>query len=65
MEADALRPLKSGLDDDEDTTDDSPNMKELFTPETIEEATQFLRLNVSNQFDSHYNIFTYLSAGSR
>ena len=65
MEADSLRPLKFGLDDDEDTTDESPNLKELFSPETIEEATQFLRLTVSKSFDLYSIIIIYLPIGSR
>jgi len=44
MQADALRPVTSGLG--EDDSEESHQVKEIFTPETIEEAIQFLRLNV-------------------
>ena len=63
MEADSLKPLKFGLDDDEDATDERPNVKELFSPETMEEATQFLRLNVSKSFE--FSTIIYLPTGSR
>ena len=62
MEADSLQPLKFGLD--EDTTDERPSMKELFSPETIEEATQFLRLNVSESSE-FYSAIIHLPTGSR
>lgn len=48
MQHDALHPLKS--DDDDNSTEDAPIAKSIFTPETIEEAAQFLRLNVSVLF---------------
>jgi hypothetical protein len=44
MQADALRPVASGLD--EDDLEESRHVMEIFTSETIEEAIQFLRLNV-------------------
>lgn len=44
MQADALRPVTSGLD--EDSLEGSHHVTEIFTSETIEEAIQFLRLNV-------------------
>jgi len=44
MQADALRPLSSVLD--EDAPRESLTAKSIFTPETIEEATHFLRLGV-------------------
>jgi hypothetical protein len=44
MQADALRPLNSDLN--EDGPKESLHIKEVFTPETIEEATYFLRLDV-------------------
>jgi hypothetical protein len=43
MQADALRPLNSALD--EDAMDKPPAVKDIFTPETVEEAAHFLRLN--------------------
>jgi len=43
MQADALRPVTSGLD--EDSLEGSHHVTEIFTSETIEEAIQFLRLN--------------------
>jgi len=47
MQADALQPLNSGLD--EDAPEEPLNVKEIFTPETIEEATHFLRLNAQDR----------------
>lgn len=44
MKADALRPLNTALD--EDPPPDELLAKEIFTPETVDEAAQFLRLNV-------------------
>lgn len=43
MRADALRPLNQELDEE---VPDEFLAKEIFTPETIDEAHQFLRLNV-------------------
>jgi len=47
MQADALRPVTSGLG--EDDSEESHHVKEIFTPETIEEAVQFLRLNAQDR----------------
>ena len=43
MQADALRPLNTALDEDPPS---ELLAKEIFTPETVDEAAQFLRLNV-------------------
>lgn len=50
MQADALLPLSSGLDDGEEddvSTIEAPATTEEFPPEVIEEAIYFLRLGVS------------------
>jgi len=47
MQADALQPLNSGLD--EDAPEEPLNVKEIFTPETIEEATHFLHLDAQDR----------------
>lgn len=47
MQADALRPLDSALD--EDTPGVSLTAKSIFTPETIDEATHFLRLGAQDR----------------
>jgi len=47
MQADALRPVASGLD--EDDLEESRHVMEIFTSETIEEAIQFLRLNAQDR----------------
>lgn len=47
MRADALRPLSTSLED-EDTPTDKPTLRETpYSEDDIEEAAQFLRLNVS------------------
>ena len=48
MQADALRPLKSSLDDvDAPTDDEKPEARTSpYSEEELEEALQFLRLNV-------------------
>ncbi len=46
MQADALRPLKAGLDEDEPAPADSVLRKTPYSEEDVEEATQFLRLTV-------------------
>jgi hypothetical protein len=57
MQADALQPLSSGLD--EDAPAEPLNVKEIFTPETIEEATHFLRLNVRDASYDHSNVLMH------
>jgi hypothetical protein len=54
MQADALRPLDSALD--EDTPGVSLTAKSIFTPETIDEATHFLRLGVRDTYCGHSNV---------
>lgn len=48
MQADALRPI-AGLDED-DVEESTPDDTEIFSSETIEEAIQFLRLNVRTTY---------------
>ena len=54
MQADALRPLESSLDDADDTTDAAADKTALrsspYSEEELQEVTQFLRLGVR---DSH------------
>ncbi|KAF7965993.1 hypothetical protein HWV62_40519 [Athelia sp. TMB] len=54
MQADALRPLNTALDEDPPSELLS---KEIFTPETVDEAAQFLRLNARNRLQL---VVTYL-----
>jgi hypothetical protein len=63
MQADALRSLSSDLDED---TPESPHVKEIFTPETIEEVAHFLHLNVCGASHSHiFNMLMPLKAQDR
>ena len=64
MQADALRPLKGGLDEDEPVPAKSDLRKTPYSEDDIEEATQFLRLTVCSiplpfslgfQAESHHN----------
>ena len=54
IQADALRPLRSTLD--EDALEESLPAKAIFTPETIEEVAHFLRLNVRSAYCDHSNV---------
>lgn len=46
MQADALQPLFSTLEDDSHATGKSPMLDQEHSSETVEESVQFLRLNV-------------------
>jgi len=47
MQADTLRPLNSDMDKED--ASESLHVKEVFSPETIEEVTHFIRLNITDR----------------